>query len=166
MKNTFQGMLFTALVLSGVLFLQIGPVVGQSVFPQTGLVNGVSTDPQYNGNLLVLKLPQLGAPQIGFVSNGTQVTVEEQQLTFYRISSPKAGWVWSSYVKLTNEPVEPDPNGGKGPSTADQALNVVKFASPAPSPEQSTTSRLQRNETLVASWARYLEERLRSMPRR
>jgi len=159
------GMFLVALVLGFAFLAQVTIAGGQSLFPQTGVVSGVSTDPQYNGNLLVLKLPQLGAPQIGFVSNGTQVTVEEVQLTFYRISAPKAGWVWSSFIRLNGD-APPDPNKGEGPRTPDQALDAAKFTPAVPTAETLPTARLRKNETLVASWTRYFEERLRSMQNR
>lgn len=158
----FRGMILICVMVGFAVLVHAPEVVGQSVFPQKGVVTGVSTDPQYNGNLLILDLPSLSAPKIGFVSNGTEVTVEEEQLTFYRISSPKAGWVWSSFIKLSGE-APPDPNKGNGPRTPDQGLDAVKFTPAVPTAETLPTARLKKNETLVASWTRYFEDKIRGM---
>jgi hypothetical protein len=69
--------------------------------PRRGVVQNVPTADPYYGNLVIRQGPSLQTPSIGFVSNGDEVTIVGTSGSFMQISSPKSGFVWASYLKIT-----------------------------------------------------------------
>jgi len=77
--------------------------------PRAGIVKNVPTDPKYNGCLVVRKGPGMSFPVLGHIVNGDAVVIEGTEGSWMKISSPKSGYVWASYIEITDtEPLEPD----------------------------------------------------------
>lgn len=78
--------------------------------PKTGVIRNVPTGPEYNGNLVVRTTPDLtsSANMVGHVSNGDTVSIEGTSGSWYLISAPIRGYVWASYVQITDsQPLDP-----------------------------------------------------------
>lgn len=69
--------------------------------PRQGVVQNVPVEAPWNGCLLVREGPGMNWPVKGYVTNGTAVKIEATDGAWYRISSPKTGYVYSTYVKIT-----------------------------------------------------------------
>lgn len=85
------------LLLSAAVML---PAVELNV-PRQGVVQDVPVEAPWNGCLLVREGPGMNWPIKGYVANGTAVKIEATDGAWYRISSPKTGYVYSTYVKIT-----------------------------------------------------------------
>lgn len=66
-----------------------------------GEVKNVPLQAPYNGCLIVREGPGMDSPAKGHVVNGDTVTIEATSGSWYKISSPLSGYVWSSYVAVT-----------------------------------------------------------------
>jgi hypothetical protein len=118
--------------------------------PSQGVVTGVSTEQPYGGNLLVLLKPELGSQILGYVSNGDEVTIEEQIGSFYHITAPKDGWCWASYIKVTGSKPS-DNNQAKQPLSIEEYFynsKVTPKACELAVPDSGTLDP-QRYETLT-----------------
>ena len=67
-----------------------------------GEVKNVPVQAPYNGCLIVREGPGTEYPVKGHVNNGDTVTIEGASGSWYRISAPLSGYVWSSYVTVTD----------------------------------------------------------------
>lgn len=67
-----------------------------------GVVENVPLQAPYNGCLLVREGPGTTTPIKGNVTNGTTVQIEATEGAWYKISAPLAGYVYSTYVKITD----------------------------------------------------------------
>ncbi len=69
---------------------------------RTGVVANVPLEAPYNGCLVVREGPGFEHAVKGHVVNGTSVTIDSGQGSWYRITAPMTGYVWASYVKITD----------------------------------------------------------------
>ncbi|MBU1105504.1 MAG: SH3 domain-containing protein [Candidatus Riflebacteria bacterium] len=67
-----------------------------------GEVKNVPVQQPYNGCLIVREGPGMEYPVKGHVVNGDTVTIEGASGSWYRISAPIAGYIWSSYIAVTD----------------------------------------------------------------
>ncbi len=69
--------------------------------PRQGVVENVPVEEPYNGCLLVREGAGGNSKILGYVPNGTTVQIEATDGAWYKISSPKTGYVYSSFVRIT-----------------------------------------------------------------
>ncbi len=69
--------------------------------PRQGIVENVPVEEPYNGCLLVREGAGGNSKILGYVPNGTTVQIEATDGAWYKISSPKTGYVYSSFVRIT-----------------------------------------------------------------
>ncbi|NLF97855.1 MAG: SH3 domain-containing protein [Candidatus Riflebacteria bacterium] len=67
-----------------------------------GIVKNVPLQDPYNGCLIVREGPGMEYPVKGHVVNGDRVTIESTSGSWYKISAPKTGYVWASYISVTD----------------------------------------------------------------
>ena len=67
-----------------------------------GEIRNVPVESPYNGCLLVREGPNMESPVKGHVNNGETVQIEAAAGSWYKISAPLSGYVWASYVKVTD----------------------------------------------------------------
>lgn len=67
-----------------------------------GRIENVPVEAPYNGCLLVREGPGMEFPIRGYVANGETVQIEAGEGSWYKISSPKTGYIWAGYVKITD----------------------------------------------------------------
>ncbi|PKL47756.1 MAG: hypothetical protein CVV42_12095 [Candidatus Riflebacteria bacterium HGW-Riflebacteria-2] len=67
-----------------------------------GIVKNVPLQDPYNGCLIVREGPGMEYPVKGHVVNGDTVTIEGTSGNWFKISSPKSGYVWASYIAVTD----------------------------------------------------------------
>ncbi len=91
-------LLLAGLLLSGTIATL--PAVELNV-PRQGVVQNVPVEAPWNGCLLVREGPGTNWPIKGYVTNGTAIKIEATDGAWYRISLPKTGYVYSTYVKIT-----------------------------------------------------------------
>lgn len=129
--------------LPAVLGLLLVPVVMWPVFaqdapvptePKLGVVTGVPTEAPYGGNLIVRLGSSLQSGILGYVSNGDEVTIEAQEGMFYKISAPQAGYIWTTYVRVTEE--RPAPKTKNEPWALEETVSATKLpANETPAPD-------------------------------
>jgi len=67
-----------------------------------GEIRNVPVESPYNGCLLVREGPDMQSPIKGHVTNGSTVQIEAAAGSWYKISSPLNGYIWASYVTVTD----------------------------------------------------------------
>jgi len=67
-----------------------------------GVVKNVPTQEPYNGCLIVREGPGMEYPVKGHVVNGDTVTIDGTSGNWFRITAPKSGYVWASYITVTD----------------------------------------------------------------
>ncbi|HAE41141.1 MAG TPA: hypothetical protein DCG57_21275 [Candidatus Riflebacteria bacterium] len=67
-----------------------------------GEVKNVPLQAPYNGCLIVREGPGMDYPVKGHVVNGDTVTIEATSGSWYKITAPLSGYIWSSYVTITD----------------------------------------------------------------
>ncbi len=67
-----------------------------------GEIRNVPVESPYNGCLLVREGPNMESPIKGHVTNGSTVQIEGAAGSWYKISSPLNGYIWASYVTVTD----------------------------------------------------------------
>lgn len=67
-----------------------------------GEIRNVPVESPYNGCLLVREGPNMESPVKGHVTNGSTVQIEAASGSWYKISAPLSGYIWASYVKVTD----------------------------------------------------------------
>ncbi|MDD3148594.1 MAG: SH3 domain-containing protein [Candidatus Riflebacteria bacterium] len=96
------GSLFLAIVTGPVLSSPPRLSAAELSVPRQGVVENVPPQSPYNGCLLVREGPGTTTPVKGNVANGTTVQIEATEGAWYKISAPLAGYVYSTYVKITD----------------------------------------------------------------
>jgi len=77
--------------------------------PSKGVIDYVPTGAPFHGQALVLETPTQGAPILGTLPNGTEVTLGESSGWYIRITSPRVGYVGANLVRITESaPLNPD----------------------------------------------------------
>ena len=93
--------------------------------PKVGIVTGVPLQANYGGNLIVRSSASLESSIVGHVSNGDEVTIDHQEGSFYRITAPKSGYIWASYVRVTEE--RPKPKDKNVPWSQEEVVSSTKL---------------------------------------
>lgn len=100
--------------------------------PRLGVVQNVPLAAPWNGCLLVRDGPNTNSKILGHVINGTTVRIEATEGAWYKISSPMTGYVYGTYVKITEADTPP-----VNPSNQTQALTLEEIVIKAdPSPRE------------------------------
>ncbi|HPT47824.1 MAG TPA: SH3 domain-containing protein [Candidatus Rifleibacterium sp.] len=89
--------------------------------PRQGIVENVPAEEPYNGCLLVREGPGGSSAVKGYVTNGTTVQIEATDGAWYKITAPKTGYVYSTYVKITE-------TATIDPATRDKPLSLEEIA--------------------------------------
>lgn len=104
MKNSKPGLIrIIMLTVPVLLFLAAGIAAAVELnVAREGIVKNVPLQDPYNGCLIVREGPGMEYPVKGHVVNGDRVTIEATSGSWYKISAPKTGYVWASYIAVTD----------------------------------------------------------------
>ncbi|MFZ5949522.1 MAG: SH3 domain-containing protein [Candidatus Rifleibacteriota bacterium] len=136
-KNCRASLVSIVVIMAALLSLPLSGV--QLNVARAGIVENVPLEAPYNGCLVVRQGPGFEHPVIGHVVNGDRVTIDSGEGSWYRITSPKTGYVWATYIKITDEQTVDTESMSQALSLEDITANADPWKR-----EQNLQQRLQR----------------------
>jgi uncharacterized protein YgiM (DUF1202 family) len=101
LPSVLLNFIFLALT-AGLALITFHAAAAELNIPRQGVVKNVPVQEPYNGCLIVREGPGMEYPVKGHVVNGDTVTIEGTSGNWFKISSPKSGYVWASYLTVTD----------------------------------------------------------------